>query len=67
MTATAEPEDAAPLTGEEHKPDFCGHPRGLWYLAFTEAWERFSFYGMQCCLAFTWSIISYCPGGSSTS
>jgi len=47
MTATAEPDDAAPLTGEEHKPDFFGHPRGLWYLAFTEAWERFSYYGMQ--------------------
>jgi len=47
MTATAEPEDAAPLTGEEHVPQFLGHPRGLWYLAFTEAWERFSFYGMQ--------------------
>ncbi len=26
---------------------FFGHPRGLAYLAFTEAWERFSFYGMQ--------------------
>lgn len=25
---------------------FFGHPRGLFYLAFTEAWERFSFYGM---------------------
>ena len=47
MTATAEPDDAAPLLGEEHKPDFLGHPRGLWYLAFTEAWERFSYYGMQ--------------------
>jgi POT family proton-dependent oligopeptide transporter len=23
-----------------------GHPRGLFYLAFTEGWERFSFYGM---------------------
>jgi proton-dependent oligopeptide transporter, POT family len=23
-----------------------GHPRGLYYLAFTEAWERFSYYGM---------------------
>lgn len=33
-----------------HKPDdrsFIGHPRGLGYLAFTEAWERFSYYGMQ--------------------
>jgi POT family proton-dependent oligopeptide transporter len=25
---------------------FLGHPRGLAYIAFTEAWERFSFYGM---------------------
>lgn len=33
-----------------HDPDdrsFIGHPRGLGYLAFTEAWERFSYYGMQ--------------------
>jgi len=27
-----------------------GHPRGLAYIAFTEAWERFSFYGMQALL-----------------
>ncbi len=25
---------------------FLGHPKGLFYLAFTEAWERFSYYGM---------------------
>jgi POT family proton-dependent oligopeptide transporter len=25
---------------------FLGHPRGLFYLAFTEGWERFSYYGM---------------------
>jgi len=25
---------------------FAGHPKGLYYLAFTEAWERFSYYGM---------------------
>jgi POT family proton-dependent oligopeptide transporter len=25
---------------------FLGHPRGLAFLAFTEAWERFSYYGM---------------------
>jgi len=33
-----------------HDPEdrsFIGHPRGLGYLAFTEAWERFSYYGMQ--------------------
>jgi POT family proton-dependent oligopeptide transporter len=26
---------------------FLGHPRGLGYIGFTEAWERFSYYGMQ--------------------
>src|SRR5437773_3083128 len=26
---------------------FIGHPRGLGYIAFAEAWERFSYYGMQ--------------------
>jgi POT family proton-dependent oligopeptide transporter len=26
---------------------FFGHPKGLAYLAFTEAWERFSYYGMS--------------------
>ena len=32
---------------ERHDKAFLGHPRGLGYLAFTEAGERFSFYGMQ--------------------
>ena len=26
---------------------FIGHPRGLGYLAFSEAWERFSYFAMQ--------------------
>ncbi len=30
---------------------FMGHPRGLFYLAFTEGWERFSYYGMTALLA----------------
>lgn len=30
---------------------FVGHPKGLFYLAFTEAWERFSYYGMTALLA----------------
>ena len=30
---------------------FMGHPRGLSYLAFTEGWERFSYYGMTALLA----------------
>lgn len=27
-----------------------GHPKGLYYLSFTELWERFSFYGMSALL-----------------
>lgn len=30
--------------------DILGHPRGLAYLVFAEAWERFSYYGMQALL-----------------
>ena len=30
---------------------FLGHPRGLGYLAFSEGWERFSYYGMTALLA----------------
>lgn len=26
---------------------FMGHPRGLMYIAFTDAWEKFSYFGMQ--------------------
>ena len=29
---------------------FLGHPCGLFFLAFTEAWERFSYYGMTALL-----------------
>ena len=29
---------------------FLGHPRGLGYLSFAEAFERFSYYGMQALL-----------------
>lgn len=40
--ATPELEIAA-----NHDTAFLGHPKGLAYLAFTETWERFSYYGMQ--------------------
>ena len=33
-----------------HDDTFLGHPKGLAYLAFTEAWERFSYYGMSALL-----------------
>lgn len=39
MESIASAVEAAPRT-------FAGHPKGLYYLAFTEAWERFSYYGM---------------------
>ena len=31
---------------EIKQPTLLGHPKGLFYLAATEAWERFSYYGM---------------------
>lgn len=37
--------------GEPRSDSFFGHPRGLAYLAFTEMWERFSYYGMTALLA----------------
>jgi len=41
---------------------FLGHPRGLAYLAFTEAWERFSFYGMQSLLVLYMVQSLFVPG-----
>jgi POT family proton-dependent oligopeptide transporter len=42
--------DAAHQTAVERTGGFLGHPKGLAYLAFTEAWERFSYYGMSALL-----------------
>src|SRR6266496_147710 len=36
----------APTSTRARDALFLGHPKGLLYLAFTEAWERFSYYGM---------------------
>ena len=44
MTTDAAAVDAPGVKG------FFGHPRGLGYLVFAEAWERFSYYGMQALL-----------------
>jgi POT family proton-dependent oligopeptide transporter len=44
-TAQVIPTSDAPRSG-----GFLGHPKGLAYLAFTEAWERFSYYGMTALL-----------------
>ena len=39
------------MTAERSSAEsFFGHPKGLFYLAFTEAWERFSYYGMTALL-----------------
>lgn len=35
------------VASDPHDRAFLGHPRGLGYIGFTEAWERFSYYGMQ--------------------
>ena len=41
---------------------FFGHPKGLGYLAFTEAWERFSYYGMQTLLVLYMTKYLLLPG-----
>jgi POT family proton-dependent oligopeptide transporter len=41
---------------------FFGEPRALAYLAFTEAWERFSFYGMTAILVLYMSQALLLPG-----
>ena len=45
---------------------FLGHPRGLGYLAFTEAWERFSYYGMQALLVLYMTKHLLLPGQVET-
>ena len=42
---------ALPGGGDLSEGAFLGHPKGLAYLAFTEMWERFSYYGMTALLA----------------
>jgi len=48
----------------QHQSDraFLGHPRGLGYLAFTEGWERFSYYGMTALLALYSAHYLFTPG-----
>ena len=41
---------AADVMKAPHDRQFLGHPRGLGILSFSEAWERFSYYGMQALL-----------------
>src|SRR5437773_11394707 len=46
LTTTREP-----VLTHAKEVTFMGHPKGLFYLALTEAWERFSYYGMTALLA----------------
>jgi proton-dependent oligopeptide transporter, POT family len=46
--------------------DILGHPRGLWYLVFAEAWERFSYYGMQALLVLYLTQYLLLPGNIET-
>jgi len=40
------------LVAASRKPEFLGHPKGLYMLFFAEMWERFSYYGMRALLVF---------------
>ncbi|WP_066660915.1 MULTISPECIES: peptide MFS transporter [unclassified Sphingomonas] len=40
------------LIAASKKPEFAGHPKGLYMLFFAEMWERFSYYGMRAILIF---------------
>lgn len=57
-TAGGEHQDAHPDSGGT----FLGQPRPLAYLAFTEAWERFSYYGMTALLVLYMSKALLLPG-----
>ena len=46
----SDPEGVRALQPSPHDTAFFGHPKSLGYLAGTELWERFSFYGMQALL-----------------
>ena len=53
-------------TGAEPDRRFFGHPLGLGYLVFAEAWERFSYYGMLSLLALYMSQQLFLPGHIET-
>lgn len=52
LTAARAPEAAAPESPAAEAPSPKRYPKGLSNLAFTEFWERFSFYGLQGVLGF---------------
>jgi POT family proton-dependent oligopeptide transporter len=46
----------------EQQGGMFGHPKGLYYLAFTETWERFSYYGMTALLTLYMVQQLFLPG-----
>ena len=46
----SDPSGARSRRANQTDTAFFGHPKGLGFLAGTELWERFSFYGMQALL-----------------
>lgn len=61
---TSQSIDSIANNNQENKDDkaFLGHPKGLGYLAFTEAWERFSYYGMLALLTLYMNKYLLTPG-----
>ena len=59
---TAAQAAAQPVIGRAGESTFFGHPKGLAYLTFTEALERFSYYGMTALLALYMSKQLLLPG-----
>src|SRR6185312_11425031 len=49
-------------TAPPRKGTFFGEPRALAYLSFTEAWERFSYYGMTALLVLYMTQALFMPG-----
>ncbi len=72
MTAASEAtESNAPMktlksVTRETPPTEKGHPRGLYFLFFTEMWERFGYYGMRALLVlYMINYLQWQPGESS--
>ncbi len=54
------------MTSGKPKAGVLSHPRGLYFLFFTEMWERFSYYGMRALLVpYMLSYLLFQPGSSS--
>lgn len=49
-------------TDDANDKAFLGHPKALGFIAFTEAWERYSYYGMQSLLVLYMSKFLLHPG-----